>query len=140
MAKSRFVYLQPFPLAPKKSLGLFLENGDQWKRSRMTLTPAFSSGKLRQMFGTINKSVDHLVDNTEEECEKDKLCDVYRYSIVCAVLYEFSSRATAFRLISINHCHPPKFRNVREFNSALIYRYSTVSSALYHFSALRYVE
>ena len=45
----------------------------------MTLTPAFSSGKLRQMFGTINQCADHLVDNTEEECQKDKLFDVYRY-------------------------------------------------------------
>lgn len=68
---------KPFPMAPKKSLGLFLENGDQWKRSRTTLTPAFSSGKLRQMFRTINQSVDHLVDNAEVECDQEKLCDVY---------------------------------------------------------------
>lgn len=38
-----------FPLAPRKSLGLFLENGLQWKRSRNLLTPAFSSGKMKQV-------------------------------------------------------------------------------------------
>ncbi|WAQ96340.1 CP3A4-like protein, partial [Mya arenaria] len=59
---------KPFPLAPRKSLGLFLENGDQWKRSRASLTPAFSTGKLRQMFSQINDSVDHLVCNTEGKC------------------------------------------------------------------------
>ncbi|KAL4239783.1 Cytochrome P450 3A4 [Mactra antiquata] len=68
---------KPFPLAPRKALGLFLENGDQWKKSRTSLTPAFSSGKLRQMFGTINDSVNHLVDNTETKCDEGKSCDVY---------------------------------------------------------------
>ncbi|XP_060565718.1 cytochrome P450 3A24-like [Ruditapes philippinarum] len=68
---------KPFPLAPRKALGLFLENGDQWKRSRTSLTPAFSSGKLRHMFATINNSVDHLVANTEHKCEKEETYDAY---------------------------------------------------------------
>lgn len=73
-----FVILQPFPLAPRKSLGLFLENGDQWKKSRTSLTPAFSTGKLRHMFSTINESVDHLVANTDEKCENGETYDVYK--------------------------------------------------------------
>lgn len=68
---------KPFPLAPKKSLGLFLENGDQWKKSRTYLTPAFSSGKLRHMFGTINNSADHLLSNTEKRCKDGETYDVY---------------------------------------------------------------
>ncbi|RUS73984.1 hypothetical protein EGW08_018252, partial [Elysia chlorotica] len=46
-----FLARKHFPLAPKKSLGLFLENGAQWKRSRNLLTPAFSTGKLK-MYST----------------------------------------------------------------------------------------
>ncbi|KAH3861757.1 cytochrome P450 3A24-like [Dreissena polymorpha] len=68
---------KPFPLAPRKSLGLFLENGDQWKKSRTSLTPAFSSGKLRDMFATINSSVDHLVCNTDDKCNIGETFDVY---------------------------------------------------------------
>ena len=71
--------LQPFPLAPRKALGLFLENGDQWKKSRASLTPAFSSGKLRNMFATINDSVDHLVANTDEKCKVGDTYDVYEW-------------------------------------------------------------
>lgn len=72
-----FLMLQPFPLAPRKALGLFLENGDQWKKSRASLTPAFSSGKIKHMFATINESVDHLVASTGKKCEKGETYDVY---------------------------------------------------------------
>jgi len=79
--------LQPFPLAPRKSLGLFLENGDQWKRSRTSLTPAFSSGKLRQMFPQINDCVDHLMCNTEEKCDEEKPFDMYKYVFLLLYCY-----------------------------------------------------
>ena len=46
---NNFNHRKPFPLAPRKSLGLFLENGEQWHRSRTLLTPAFSAGKLKQV-------------------------------------------------------------------------------------------
>ncbi|KAL5018223.1 hypothetical protein ScPMuIL_003945 [Solemya velum] len=68
---------KPFPLAPRRALGLFLENGHQWKRSRTLLTPAFSTGKLKQMFNIMNSSVDFLVANLEKQCESGKPFDVY---------------------------------------------------------------
>ncbi|XP_035829344.1 cytochrome P450 3A8, partial [Aplysia californica] len=46
---ANFMKRKPFPLAPRKSLGLFLENGSQWRRSRTLLTPAFSTGKLKKV-------------------------------------------------------------------------------------------
>lgn len=54
---NNFNHRKQFPLAPRKSLGLFLENGSQWHRSRSLLTPAFSAGKLKQvtMTTTITK-------------------------------------------------------------------------------------
>ncbi|KAL8611857.1 hypothetical protein ACOMHN_027592 [Nucella lapillus] len=47
---NNFNHRKPFPLAPRKAQGLFLENGAQWHRSRSLLTPAFSAGKLKQPY------------------------------------------------------------------------------------------
>ncbi|XP_061191534.1 cytochrome P450 3A4-like [Saccostrea echinata] len=68
---------KPFPLAPRKSLGLFLENGHQWKRSRTLLTPAFSAGKLKQMFGIMNECTDHFLENMEKKTKTSKMLDIY---------------------------------------------------------------
>ncbi|XP_041364331.1 cytochrome P450 3A24-like [Gigantopelta aegis] len=68
---------KPFPLAPRKSLGLFLENGHQWKRSRTILSPAFSSGKLKQMFSIISNNVDILVKMLTEKSKKGNPFDIY---------------------------------------------------------------
>ncbi|XP_071130896.1 cytochrome P450 3A24-like [Mytilus edulis] len=70
-----FSHRKQFPLAPRKSLGLFLENGSQWKRSRSLLTPVFSSGKLKQMYSTMSDRVDHLMDNLENK--KEVSIDMY---------------------------------------------------------------
>lgn len=69
--------VQPFPLAPRKSLGLFLENGHQWKRSRTLLTPAFSAGKLKQMFGIMNECTDHLLESMNKKAKSCKTLDIY---------------------------------------------------------------
>ncbi|XP_052689109.1 cytochrome P450 3A9-like [Crassostrea angulata] len=68
---------KPFPLAPRKSLGLFLENGHQWKRSRTLLTPAFSAGKLKQMFGIMNECTDHLLESMNKKAKSCKTLDIY---------------------------------------------------------------
>lgn len=72
-----FTHRKQFPLAPKKSLGLFLENGSQWKRSRTMLTPAFSSGKLKQMYSTMSNGVDRLMENLEKDNKGEKSVDIY---------------------------------------------------------------
>jgi cytochrome P450 len=70
--------IQPFPMAPRKSLGLFLENGHQWRNSRTVLTPAFSAGKLKQMFHIMETSTDALINNMEKECDKGRPFDIYQ--------------------------------------------------------------
>uniref|UniRef100_A0A2C9JFY0 Cytochrome P450 n=1 Tax=Biomphalaria glabrata TaxID=6526 RepID=A0A2C9JFY0_BIOGL len=69
--------VQPFPLAPRKSLGLFLENGHQWKRSRSLLTPAFSTGKLKQMAPIMLEAADILVERLTEKCKENQILDIY---------------------------------------------------------------
>lgn len=71
-------FLQQFPLGPRKSLGLFLENGRQWKRSRTMLTPAFSSGKLKQMYSTMSNGVDRLMENLEKNNQGENSVDIYK--------------------------------------------------------------
>ncbi|ESO83981.1 hypothetical protein LOTGIDRAFT_108496, partial [Lottia gigantea] len=66
-----------FPLAPKKSLGLFLEEGDQWKKSRSMLTPAFSSGKMKKMFSIMNDCTDLFVENLDGKADDGKSFDIY---------------------------------------------------------------
>ncbi|KAK3607440.1 hypothetical protein CHS0354_035139 [Potamilus streckersoni] len=70
---------KPFPLAPRKALGLFLENGHQWKQSRSILTPAFSTGKIKKMFPVIDSMVDNLEENIKVKSAKAKPFDIYRY-------------------------------------------------------------
>ncbi|PVD38785.1 hypothetical protein C0Q70_01408 [Pomacea canaliculata] len=75
---SNFMSRKPFPLAPRKSLGLFLENGHQWRRSRSLLTPAFSSGKLKQMMNIMTTSADMLVENLSSRCRgREGTVDMY---------------------------------------------------------------
>ncbi|XP_050390242.2 cytochrome P450 3A24 [Patella vulgata] len=66
-----------FPLAPKKSLGLFLEEGDQWRKSRSLLTPAFSSGKMKQMFSIMNDCTDLMITNLDEKADRSESFDIY---------------------------------------------------------------
>ncbi|KAL3877748.1 hypothetical protein ACJMK2_035410 [Sinanodonta woodiana] len=70
---------KPFPLAPRKALGLFLENGHQWKQSRSILTPAFSTGKIKKMFPIIDNMVDHLEENLNVKSAEAKPFDIYSF-------------------------------------------------------------
>ncbi|GFR73027.1 cytochrome P450 3A29-like [Elysia marginata] len=66
-----------FPLAPKKSLGLFLENDAQWKRSRNLLTPAFSTGKLKMMTPIMSEAADILVERLTDKVKEENSTDIY---------------------------------------------------------------
>ncbi|XP_033752365.1 cytochrome P450 3A11-like [Pecten maximus] len=75
---ANFQARKPFPLAPRKSLGLFLENGHQWRRSRSLLSPAFSTSKLRQMTNVMEQQVDKLLQNLGKQQGKGNFFDIYR--------------------------------------------------------------
>ncbi|KAK3760694.1 hypothetical protein RRG08_010667 [Elysia crispata] len=72
-----FLARKHFPLAPKKSLGLFLENGAQWKRSRNLLTPAFSTGKLKMMTPIMSEAADILVERLTDRAKEEDSTDIY---------------------------------------------------------------
>ncbi|XP_059178255.1 cytochrome P450 3A6-like [Physella acuta] len=74
---ANFMKRKPFPLAPRKSLGLFLEDGPQWKRSRSLLTPAFSTGKLKKMTPIMTESADILVERLTDKAKEQKSMDIY---------------------------------------------------------------
>ncbi|CAL1528688.1 unnamed protein product [Lymnaea stagnalis] len=74
---SNFMKRKPFPLAPRKSLGLFLEDGQQWKRSRALLTPAFSTGKLKKMTPIMSEAADILVERLVDRAKEQKSMDIY---------------------------------------------------------------
>ena len=45
--------------------GLFFLKGQKWKSLRTKLTPSFSSGKLKAMFGTVNSVSDKMIEYLE---------------------------------------------------------------------------
>ncbi|BFZ02722.1 hypothetical protein BsWGS_05762 [Bradybaena similaris] len=74
---ANFMKRKPFPLAPRKSLGLFLENGQQWRRSRSLLTPAFSSSKLKKMMPIMSEAANILVERLMEKAKENNGVDIY---------------------------------------------------------------
>ncbi|KAL1495017.1 hypothetical protein ABEB36_010507 [Hypothenemus hampei] len=56
---------------PIVTQNLFSLKGEKWKRMRTTLTPAFTSSKMRQMFVLMNKAAENttrfIVDRIEEQ-------------------------------------------------------------------------
>ncbi|GFO10394.1 cytochrome p450 3a9 [Plakobranchus ocellatus] len=72
-----FLTRKHFPLAPKKTRGLFLENGAQWKRSRNLLTPAFSTGKLKMMTPIMSEAADILVERLTDKAKEEDSTDIY---------------------------------------------------------------
>nr|XP_022318271.1 cytochrome P450 3A9-like isoform X2 [Crassostrea virginica] len=109
---------KPFPLAPRKSLGLFLENGHQWKRSRTLLTPAFSAGKLKQMFGIMNECTDHLLDNLNKKTKSCKSLDIYDL-FQCLTLDVIGRCAFGLRTNAQADDQDPFLTNVRSLFSRL---------------------
>ncbi|XP_060071556.1 cytochrome P450 3A8-like [Ylistrum balloti] len=74
---ANFQARKPFPLAPRKSLGLFLENGHQWRRSRSILSPAFSTSKLRKMTGVMEEQIDKLLHKLGNQQRDGAFFDIY---------------------------------------------------------------
>lgn len=71
---------------------LLLQNGEQWRKNRQLLTPAFSSGKLKAMFDTIvacGSSLHKHIDQFAKSGKSVEIRDVFaRYAtnviIFCA--------------------------------------------------------
>ncbi|XP_030371213.1 probable cytochrome P450 6d5 [Scaptodrosophila lebanonensis] len=77
------------------SAGLFFLRGSQWKSLRTKMTPSFTSGKLKAMFGTAeaiaDKMVEHLDSIIPEEgsvdVEMKKLMTTYAIDIIGSTMF-----------------------------------------------------
>lgn len=68
-----------FPINPEidpMAENLFLQRGEKWKYYRSKLTPAFSSAKLKGMFGTIVKCGNSLEEYFKKFAESGETLDV----------------------------------------------------------------
>lgn len=51
---------------------LFLQNGEKWKEMRRMLSPAFTTGRLKEMFETIVKCADSLYEHIDKIAAADE--------------------------------------------------------------------
>jgi len=95
------------------SANLFNLQGSSWKNLRNKLTPSFSSGKIKGMFGTIDdvgeKLVQHLLGVIEkspnDEIEIKEKLTTYAIDIIASVIFgleidSFSNPNNEFRAVS----------------------------------------
>lgn len=55
---------------------LFLQNGDKWKEMRRLLSPAFTTGRLKEMFETIVKCGDSLYEHVDRFAENGQPIEI----------------------------------------------------------------
>ena len=68
----RFLNRRVFPLADNDKVFaemLSFIRDEKWKSLRSTMSPAFSSGKIKAMFGLIDEKVDVLIEEIEKEMD-----------------------------------------------------------------------
>ncbi|KAM4820708.1 cytochrome P450 3A5-like [Thomomys bottae] len=91
---------------------VFIAKDDEWKRIRALLTPAFSSGKLKEMFPIMDQNGDTLVKNLRQKAEKDKrvtmkdIFGAYSMDVIIGTSFGVS-------IDSLNNPHNPFVRKVK---------------------------
>ncbi|XP_066252663.1 cytochrome P450 6A1-like isoform X1 [Euwallacea similis] len=58
------------------TMNIFFVGGDQWKKQRTKMTPIFTSGKLKQMFGIIKDKGETMIRIVQEHAELSQLMDI----------------------------------------------------------------
>nr|XP_042124325.1 cytochrome P450 3A9-like isoform X3 [Peromyscus maniculatus bairdii] len=86
---------------------------EEWKRIRSLMTPAFSSGKLKEMFHIIQEYGDMLVKNISREVEKGKSVNMnnvfgaYSMDVLTGTLF-------GVKVDSLNNPQDPFVKNIRK--------------------------
>ncbi|XP_013391527.1 cytochrome P450 3A24 [Lingula anatina] len=94
---------------------LFAVKGDYWKQMRNTLTPTFTSGKLRHMQTMISKCAQTLVDNLKKKANTGEKFDsqiwgCYTMDVICATAF-------GVEVDSLNNPNHPFVVNADRFNN-----------------------
>ncbi|XP_049985669.1 cytochrome P450 3A6-like isoform X3 [Alexandromys fortis] len=86
---------------------------ENWKRVRTLLSPAFTSGKLKEMFPIIQKCGDVLVKNMSQEAEKGKPINM---KVIFGAYSTDVITATSFgvNIDSLNNPEDPFLKNTRK--------------------------
>ncbi|XP_060029341.1 cytochrome P450 3A12-like isoform X2 [Erinaceus europaeus] len=90
-----------------------LSEDEEWKRIRSLLSPAFTSGKLKEMFPIIVQYGDVLVRNLRKEAEKDKPVDLksvfgaYSMDVITSTLFGVKVR-------TLNNPEDPFMEQIRK--------------------------
>ncbi|XP_037054366.1 cytochrome P450 3A9-like isoform X3 [Peromyscus leucopus] len=102
---------------------------EEWKRIRSLLTPAFSSGKLKEMFHIIQEYGDLLVKNMSREVEKGKsvtmnnVFGAYSMDVLTGTLF-------GVKVDSLNNPQDPFVKNTRKLFIFDFFNPLTFSTAL----------
>ncbi|XP_037054358.1 cytochrome P450 3A13-like isoform X1 [Peromyscus leucopus] len=105
---------------------------EEWKRIRSLLTPAFSSGKLKEMFHIIQEYGDALVKNMSREVEKGKSVTMnnffgaYTMDVITGTLF-------GVKVDSLNNPQDPFVKNTRKLFIFDYFNPLAFSTALFPF-------
>lgn len=88
---------QTFYYGRELNNGLIIVDGDQWKRIRMTLTPTFSSSKLKSVLPILNECIESAMKNLRDKISGGRSFDVHgvdefgKISLACICSFAFST-------------------------------------------------
>lgn len=105
---------------------LFFLRGQRWKELRAKLSPTFSSGKIKMMFGNVSKICDRMTDylqsnaDSGEAIEMKEVLSSYGTEVISSVAFGFETKCLGnpdneFRKIAKAVFSPPKWETVRFF-------------------------
>ncbi|KAK7473663.1 hypothetical protein BaRGS_00035060 [Batillaria attramentaria] len=127
---SAFTRLQPYPM----DQGLVMVGGDQWRRQRHTLTPTFSTSKLRAMGKFITRCCHNLSTAMRKNTDEGNLLDVkqmygsFTLDVICGTAFGFETNA-------LGHEDNVFLNNVKAlFAKARAFHVASVITAIFPFT------
>jgi cytochrome P450 family 3 subfamily A len=103
--------------------------GEHWKHVRNTLTPTFSTGKLRRMQQQIEKCAECLISNLQQKADNDDIFDFRQY---CGAYTMDVIASTAFSLQIDSH-NDPNNQFVRMSNKLFNFSFADPKVAIFLF-------
>ncbi|CAG2118805.1 unnamed protein product, partial [Medioppia subpectinata] len=102
--------------SPLRKMLFFMRGDDRWKRIRAIVSPAFTSGKLRQMMASIAGIADTFVQNLDKFAKNGQVVDI-REHFGAFAMDVISACAYGINVESINNPNHPIVVNARRMLS-----------------------